>query len=150
MLVLAIILLVAEVFVAGFGFLGIGGIIALILGGLLLIGDASVDAEKVSVWALIVGAGLIGLVVFGLGTLIAVDRRRPKWSFQGSRGIVGKEGHAHSTLSPDGTVMVEAELWSARAAAGVEIVEGATIKVIGMEGLTAIVESMEASEGSDG
>ena len=149
LLVLALILLIAEVFVAGFGFLGIGGIIALVLGGLLLIGDASVDAEKVSVWALIVGAGLIGLVVFGLGTLIAVDRRRPKWSFQGTRGIVGKEGQAHSLLSPDGTVMVEAELWSARAAAGVEIAEGATIKVIGMEGLTAIVESTEAPEDSN-
>ena len=150
LLVLAIILLIAEVFVAGFGFLGIGGIIALILGGLLLIGDASVDAEKVSVWALIVGAGLIGLVVFGLGTLIAVDRRRPRWSFQGPRGIVGKEGHAHNTLSPEGTVMVDAELWSARAAAGVEITEGATIKVIGMDGLTAIVESTDAPGGSDG
>ncbi len=149
LLVLAIILLVAEVFVAGFGFLGIGGIIALILGGLLLIGDASVDAEKVSIWALLVGAGLIGLVVFGLGTLIAVDRRRPKWSFQAPQGIVGKEGHAHNALSPGGTVMVEAELWSARAAAGVEIAEGASIKVVGMEGLTAIVESMQSEEDRD-
>ena len=115
-----------------------------------MIGDASVDAEKVSVWALIVGAGLIGLVVFGLGTLIAVDRRRPRWSFQGPRGIVGKEGHAHNTLSPEGTVMVDAELWSARAAAGVEITEGATIKVIGMDGLTAIVESTESPGDSHG
>ena len=145
LLVLAIILLVAEVFVAGFGFLGIGGIIALILGGLLLIGDASVDAEKVSVWALIVGAGLIGAVVFGLGALVAVDRRRPKWSFTGPRGIVGKEGEAHNTLAPGGTVIVDAELWSARAAAGVEIEEGEPIRVIGMEGLTAIVESMTPS-----
>lgn len=149
LLVLAIILLAAEVFVAGFGFLGIGGIIALILGGLLLIGDASVDAEKVSVWALIVGAGLIGLVVFGLGTLIAVDRRRPKWSPRltstDSEGIVGKTGTAHNSLSPGGTVVVDAELWSARAASGIEIAEGASIKVIGMEGLTAIVESTEPS-----
>lgn len=150
LLVLAIILLIAEVFVAGFGFLGIGGIVALILGGLLLIGDASVDAEKVSVWALIVGAGLFGLVFFGLGTLIAVDRRRPKWSFHGSGGIVGKEGHAHNTLAPEGTVLVDAELWSARAAAGVEINEGSMVKVIGMEGLTAIVEPTDLPEGSDG
>ncbi|MYB22767.1 MAG: nodulation protein NfeD [Chloroflexi bacterium] len=153
LLVLAIILLIAEVFVAGFGFLGIGGIIALILGGLLLIGDASVDAERVSIWALIVGAGLIGLVVFGLGALIAVDRRRPKWTYRSRTGIVGKEGHAHNTLAPGGTVMVEAELWSARSAAGVEIPEGAAIRVIGTEGLTAIVESMEPNlppnEGSD-
>jgi len=149
LLVLAIILLVAEVFVAGFGFLGIGGIIALVLGGLLLIGDASVDAEEGSIWALVVGAGLVGVVVFGLGTLIAVDRRKPKWSFQASRGIVGKVGHAHSALSPGGTVMVDAELWSARAAAGVEIAEGTTINVIGMEGLTAIVESSEPEEELD-
>ena len=143
LLVLAIILLVAEVFVAGFGFLGIGGIVALILGGLLLIGDASVDAERVSIWALIVGAGLVGLVVFGLGTLIAVDRRKPKWTYRNRQGIVGREGQAHNTLSPGGTVMVDAELWSARSAAGVEIPEGATVRVVGTEGLTAIVESLE-------
>ena len=153
LLVLAIILLVAEVFVAGFGFLGIGGIIALILGGLLLIGDASVDAEKVSIWALVVGAGLVGVVVFGLGTLVAVDRRRPKWSPRltsaESEGIVGKTGTAHNSLAPGGTVVVEAELWSARAAAGIEIVEGSTVRVIGMEGLTAIVESLEPPESDD-
>lgn len=147
LLVLAIILLIAEVFVAGFGFLGIGGIIALILGGLLLIGDASVDAEKVSVWALIVGAGLIGIVVFGLGTLIAVDRRRPKWrprlTSPDSGGIVGRTGVAHNLLSPRGTIVVDAELWSARSAAGIEIAQGSSIKVIGMDGLTAIVESMD-------
>ena len=147
LIVLAIILLVAEVFVAGFGFLGIGGIIALILGGLLLIGDASVDAERVSIWALIVGAGLIAVVVFGLGTLVAVDRRRPKWSPRltstDSKGIVGRTGTAHNSLTPGGTVIVDAELWSARAAAGREIAEGSAVKVIGMEGLTAIVESME-------
>ena len=149
LLVLAVILLVAEVFVAGFGFLGIGGIVALILGGLLLIGDASVDAERVSIWALIVGAGLIGLVVFGLGTLVAVDRRRPKWTFHGPRAIVGKAGMAHSALSPGGTVMVDAELWSARAAANVEIPEGSAVRVIAMEGLTAIVEATEMDDGAD-
>ncbi|MDE2966049.1 MAG: nodulation protein NfeD [Chloroflexota bacterium] len=154
LLVLAIILLVAEVFVAGFGFLGIGGIIALILGGLLLIGDASVDAEKVSIWALVVGAGLVGLVVFGLGTLVAVDRRRPKWSPRltstDSSGIVGRTGIAHNALSPGGTVVVDAELWSARSAAGIEIAEGSSVKVVGMEGLTAIVESIEEPQDSDG
>ncbi len=143
LLVLAIILLIAEVFVAGFGFLGIGGIVALVLSGLLLIGDASVDAQRVSIWALIVGTGLIGSVVLGLGALIAVDRRRPKWTFRGPRNVVGKEGHAHNALSPGGTVMVEAELWSARSAGGREIPEGALVKVIGMEGLTTIVESLE-------
>ena len=147
LLVIAIILLVAEVFVAGFGFLGIGGMVALVLGGLLLIGDASVDAERVSIWALIVGAGLIGVVVFGLGTLIAVDRRKPKWSFHGPREIVGKEGLAHSALAPGGTVVVDAELWSARAAASVEIAEGSEVTVVGMEGLTAIVEAKESADG---
>ncbi len=143
LLVLALILLIAEVFVAGFGFLGIGGIISLVLGGLLLIGDASVDAERVSIWALVVGAGSVGVVVFGLGALIAVDRRQPKWSFSGSRGIVGKEGTVHNTLSPGGTIMVEAELWSARSAAEAEIPQGAGVRVVDMEGLTAVVESTE-------
>ena len=145
LLVLALILIVAEVFVAGFGFLGIGGIIALVLGGLILIGDASVDAEKVSIWALVVGAGLVGAVVLGIGTLVGMDRRRPKWrprlTSPESEGIVGKEGVAHNLISPTGTVVVDAELWSARAAAGVAIAQGVRVRVIGMDGLTAIVEA---------
>ena len=149
LLALAIVLLLAEVIVAGFGFLGIGGIVSLILGGLLLIGDPSFDAEKVSLWALIVVGGGVGAVVFGLGALIAMDKRRPKWTFQGSQGIVGKEGVAHNALSPGGTVVVDAELWSARSAEGTEIGEGAAVMVVGMEGLTAIVESLEPPEADD-
>ncbi len=146
LIVLALILLIAEVFVAGFGFLGIGGIVALVLGGLLLIGDASVDAQQVSLWALVLGAGLVGVVVFGLGALVTIDRRRPKWSFTASPGIVGSQGVAHNTLAPGGTVVVGSELWSARSSSGSEIEEGESVHVVGMEGLTAIVEPMQASE----
>lgn len=141
LLVLAAVLLLAEVLVAGFGFLGIGGTVSLILGGLLLIGDASFDAEQVSLWALIVVGGGVGAAVLGLGALIGMDKRRPKWTFQGSTGIVGEAGVAHNTLSPGGTIVVNAELWSARSAGGTEIDEGAAVRVVGMEGLTAIVET---------
>lgn len=149
LLVLGLILIVAEIFVAGFGFLGIGGIIALIIGGLILIGDASVDAERVSIWALVAGAGLVGAAVLGISTLVSIDRRRPKWrprtTDRESAGIVGKAGVAHNLISPLGTVVVDAELWSARAAAGVEIPQGAPVRVIGMDGLTAIVEAEGAA-----
>ena len=85
------------------------------------------------------------------------DRGRPPPTQMATAPDLGRlRGHrrqdrfiAHNSLAPGGTVVVEAELWSARAAAGVEIVEGSTIKVIGMEGLTAIVESLEPPESGD-
>ena len=87
-----------------------------------------------------VGGG-VGAVVLGLGALIGMDKRRPRWTFQGSSGIVGQAGVAHNTLSPGGTIVVNAELWSARSAGDIEIDQGAPVRVVGMEGLTAIVES---------
>ena len=140
LIVLAIILFAAEIFVAGFGVLGIGGIVSLILGGLILMSDTSIDAEQVSIWALIGVGAIAALVVGGIGLLLAIDRRKPKWSPSGAGvTLVGHEGVAHTTITGSGTVVVDSELWSARAASG-RIPQKTPVRVVEMDGLTAVVE----------
>ena len=146
LIVLAIVLFAAEIFVAGFGVLGIGGIVALILGGLILMSDTSFDAEEVSIWGLIVVGGAAVVVVGGIGLLLAIDRRKPKWEPSGSGvTIVGHEGTAHTTISGSGTVIVDSELWSARAVRGL-IPRDTPVRVVGMDGLTVVVEPTEPVE----
>ena len=140
LIVLAVVLFAVEIFVAGFGVFGIGGIVALIIGGLILISDTSIDAEEVSVWALAVVGGAAAVIVGGLGLLLAIDRRKPKWVPSGSGAtIVGHEGVAHTPVSGSGTVVIDSELWSARAASG-RIPRNTPVRVVEMNGLTVVVE----------
>ena len=149
LIVLAVVLFAVEIFVAGFGVFGIGGIVALIIGGLILMSDTNIDAEEVSVWALVVVGGAAAVVVGGLGLLLAIDRRKPKWVPSGSGvTIVGHEGTAHTPVSGTGTVVIDSELWSARAAAG-RIPRNTPVRVVEMDGLTVVVEPTVPVEAID-
>lgn len=59
----------------------------------------------------------------------------------GPHDLVGKLGAADGELAPEGAVLVRAERWRARCAPGVaRIAAGARVRVVGVEGLTAVVE----------
>ena len=111
--------------------------------------DTNIDAEEVSVWALVVVGGAAAVVVGGLGLLLAIDRRKPKWEPSGSGvTIVGHEGTAHTPVSGSGTVVIDSELWSARAASG-RIPRNAPVRVVEMDGLTVVVEPTVPVEAID-
>ena len=149
LIVLAVVLFAVEIFVAGFGVFGIGGIVALIIGGLILMSDTNIDAEEVSVWALVDVGGAAAVVVGGLGLLLAIDRRKPKWVPSGSGvTIVGHEGTAHTPVGGTGTVVIDSELWSARAASG-RIPRNTPVRVVEMDGLTVVVEPTVPIEAID-
>jgi membrane protein implicated in regulation of membrane protease activity len=60
----------------------------------------------------------------------------------GPHDLVGKRGVAETELAPAGTVRIGAERWRAMCAPGVErIAVGAAVRVVDVEGLTALVES---------
>ena len=60
----------------------------------------------------------------------------------GLHDLVGKRGVAESELAPSGTVRVGAERWRALCAPGVvRIAAGSAVRVVAVEGLTAVVEA---------
>ena len=60
----------------------------------------------------------------------------------GPHDLVGRRGVAESELAPSGTVRVGAERWRALCAPGVaRIAAGAGVRVVAVEGLTAVVEA---------
>jgi membrane-bound serine protease (ClpP class) len=109
---LAFVLLVTEVFVSGFGVLGVGGIIALILGGLILTGSSETGFQ-VSRWLVIAMGAIIGAIV--LLFLAALLRMRRMPAHSGRESLIGAKGTARTALNPRGVVLVAGERWDATA-----------------------------------
>jgi membrane-bound serine protease (ClpP class) len=109
------VLITAEIFVAGFGVLGIGGVISLILGGLILT-SSNETGLQVSRWLIFSMAAAIGafLILF-IGTIVRL-RRMP--SVTGKQSLIGAKGITRSRIDPRGTVWVAGEMWDATAEDG--------------------------------
>ena len=130
LVVLAITLFIAEIKVTSYGLLTVGGLVAMMLGAMMLV-DSPLPELRVDPWKL---APLI--VVFAGFTLALVrlvlqaQRRR---AATGVEGMVGREGVADTDLDPWGWVLVQGERWRARA--GERVARGETVEVLSVKGL---------------
>ena len=150
LVVLAMILFIAEIFIQSHGVLGIGGAAALIAGGLLLF-DTSASFLKVS-WPVVVAAGVIALAFF-MFVIQAVARARRRPVATGAETLVGATGVVISPLSPQGQVRLHGETWKARTE-GEDLLKDERIEVLRTEGLTLVVRrpgqsGAEAAEKQD-
>ncbi len=137
LIIVAIILFVLELKVVSHGILAIGGIVALLLGSIMLINSES-SLEFVSLsWSVIIPAVLFTafFVLFAIGMGIRAQRRKPA---TGSEGIVGEQGEAVTDLNPSGQVRVHGEFWNADAESG-SITRGTAVIVRKVENLRLVV-----------
>jgi membrane-bound serine protease (ClpP class) len=135
LMILAIGLFVAEIFVSSFGLLSIAGIISLILGGVLLF-DTPEATFNVDYGLIIAVGAALGLVFGAIALLVAKTFRRRVET--GREGMLGKIGVARTDIDPEGKVFVMGELWSAKSATPIS--QGAKVEVIGLEGLEITVK----------
>ena len=121
-------LLVAEIYVAGFGLLFAPGILCLGAGAYMTfrvpeLSDLTLPFWTVILPMLVVLSGFMAIVVFGVARSFA----RP--AFAGAESLLGAIAIAESDLDPTGRVRLRGELWSAesespaRCGESVEIVE---------------------------
>jgi len=143
LMLLGIAFMVAEIFVPSIGALGIGGVIAFVIGSVMLLDTGipgyGISVPVIGVFALL-SAGFFMLVV---GMAIKA-RQRPIVS--GREELIGMRGVALADFSERGPVRVHSEQWTARTDAAVR--RGETIRVVAMDGLELIVEpvAMEQEE----
>ena len=83
-------------------------------------------------------AGL-ALVLLILAIYLAFLSRHKK-SATGAINLTGSRGVVQTRLDPDGAILVDGELWPARASDGGVLEEGQTVRVRGLDGPIVIVE----------
>jgi len=150
LLVLAILLVVTETQVPGFGIFGIAGGASIVLGGLFLVGffgtpDFGDPDYSVSLWLLGGVGGVTGAVAVWFGWQVRQSSLAPAYvSPISAQALVGQHGSVTVDLSPKGEVMVAGERWGARIEGAHELEAGAHVEVRSVDGLTLIVESGRA------
>lgn len=131
LIVLGIVLMIAEVMAPSFGALGIGGIIAMVIGSIILLDTDvpgyAVPRALIGSIAIIGSLGLMGIVWFAVRA-----RNRPVVS--GREQLIGATGAALEDFESEGEVFVHSERWHAVSESPIQ--EDQAILVIGLDGLT--------------
>jgi len=141
LILLAFGLFVAEIFVTSGGILGIGGVVALILGGLLLTWGNPPEFQ-VNRWLIYGMAAAAGAFFLFVVTSLLRIRRQP--AVTGVNTLIGRRGVARSPLDPNGMVFVDGEYWSATLEEG-SVEEGEEVVITAIEGLKLTVRKEERS-----
>lgn len=168
-IILAVILAALEIFVSGFGALGIGAAVSLIVGGLLLFGDfgggritpASFPEISVNQWVLVGVGGVLLATASYLAYEVILSRiggrRRAAASRDGNNDgrsspghLVGQTGVVTSAIQPRGVVALADETWSGVSQDGLPIPVGRRVRVVGVDGLVLTVEAVGVSPTVEG
>jgi len=134
LLLLGAALMIAEVFIGSFGVLGVGGIVAFVVGGLMLF-----DPEDLGFGVplpLLIGVALTGaLAIVVIGGMVLKSRQRPVVS--GREFLLGTAGTVLTVDDGETWAQIEGERWRVRAEAA--LAPGDRVRVKGMDGLTLLV-----------
>jgi membrane-bound serine protease (ClpP class) len=138
LIVLGIGLMIAEVFMPSFGILGIGGIVAFVVGSIILM-DTDMPGFGVPTGLIAAIAAVGGSAMMAIIWVAVRSRGQPVVS--GREDMVGAIALAASDFHGRGHVRTHGELWNAEAA--VPVRQGQRLRVTGMNGLVLMVEPLE-------
>ena len=139
-ILLAFAMFVAEVYTPTFGILTAGGIACMVAGSFVLFSHSPLQINM----GLVAGVSIViaAFLVFVLGAVVRGQRRKVA---TGAEGIIGTVGVARTALAPQGTVMVEGELWTARVDSG-KVEPGEDVIVTKLEELKLVVTKKKAKK----
>jgi membrane-bound serine protease (ClpP class) len=129
------ILFALEAKFATHGVLAIGGIVALTLGGLLLV-DSPIPEMRVHL-----GTALAVSIPLGFITVLLMSialKARANKVVTGEQGLIGEIGVAQTSLSPQGKIWIHGEIWDG--VASVNVAAGQSVVVRRLDGLRLQVD----------
>ena len=130
LIVLGIGFMVAEAFAPSFGILGLGGVVAFVLGAVILM-DTEVPGFGIPI-ALTISLGVISAgAIAALARLALRARQRPVLG--GGEQLIGSSGVVHSCAEGMCWARVQSELWQVRSAA--QLSPGLAVRVTDRNGL---------------
>jgi len=136
LIILGLAFMIAEVFLPSFGVVGIGGVVAFMIGSVMLI-DTDIPGFGVP-WSVIVPVGFASaLFIFFVGGMALKARQRPVVS--GREELIGSSGEVLEDFDgKDGWALVHGETWRIRCKQPLR--RGQKIRVVRMDGLIFDVE----------
>jgi len=135
LILLGILFMVAELFVTSYGALGIGGVIAFIMGSVMLI-DTDVPGYEIP-WGLIATLGTATALFFFVVIAMALQaRKRPV--ITGKEELIGAQGEIVDRADGETWARVHSERWKVRS--HVPLQPGQRVTVTGIDGLVLLVE----------
>jgi len=141
LIVVGALLIVAELFVPSFGALGIGGVIALVIGSVMLI-DSDAPGMQISRGLIGAIAGVSGLALLGLLWAVGRSLRKPRPAID--QAMVGRTAVVIELQGDDVLVHLGGEIWQARCDAPVR--PGERVTVVAQDGLALQVQPQSTGE----
>ena len=136
LLLLGIALFVVEATVPSGGVLAMGGVVAMVAGGLLLV-DGPIPELRIQLATVLSVTLPLAVITVFLVRLVFVSHQQK--AVTGSAGMVGITGTATTGIDTHGKVMVHGEYWQAHSQS--PIPPGARIRVVKMDGFDLEVET---------
>jgi membrane-bound serine protease (ClpP class) len=138
LILLGIFLFIAEIKIASYGLLSVGGVVSLALGSIMLF-ESPVPYLRASL-SVIIPTVLVTAAFFIFALTMAIKAQMAKPA-TGSEGLLGETGVARTRLDPEGKVFVHGEFWNAYTDGTIE--EGEKIRILKAEGLRVKVEKLK-------
>ena len=139
LIVLAIGLFVGEVLTTTFGIFTAGGVVALVIGSLILFQGAS-PVFRIDPWLIAtVTIVITGALSFVIHRAVSAHRKQAK---TGREELVGKTATVKAALTPEGTVFFKGERWNAVSEDG-EIKTGEEVIIQRVDGLILYVSKKQ-------
>lgn len=130
LIIIAVILFLLEVKVPSHGALTVGGVIAMLIGSIMLI-DSPLPFMKVSLSVIIPSVIVTALFfLFAVGLGLRAQRRRVS---TGTQGLTGETGVARSDVHESGSVFIHGEYWNAWSREPIRA--GETVEVVAVDGM---------------
>ena len=110
LIVIAVIMFLLEIKIPSYGLLTIGGVVAFIMGTVMLF-DSPFPFLRVS-WEVIAGVTIITVIffIFAIGMALKIQRKKPA---TGAEGMIGEIGVVIEKIDPEGKVKMHGEIWKA-------------------------------------
>jgi len=141
LIVVGLLFMVAEAFVPSFGILGLGGLVAFLVGSLMLWDEEGPGYE--------IPVGLIGgfaaasvLIIVAFGRMMVRQRHRPLVS--GDDALRGSRAKVVDDMQAEGWVFVHGETWLARSETPLH--KGQAVLVMARDGLVLSVKPLQEGE----
>ncbi len=135
LVVVGLTFIIAEAFVSSAGILGAGGLIAFVIGSIILFDDEHLAVSIPLIGGLALVAG--GFLVWMVSSLSSLRHRQV---VSGAESMIGKMAYVKAGFASHGRVWFNGESWLATSS--IPVVSGEQVRVVGIDGLVLRVEPL--------